>query len=674
MDVDPVSAGGEPTARRQRLYVTLAVVALLIMAAGLRLYRLGMPDLWGDEILYLRMCHPGLSVTETILEHTRSYKYVGHLPSTAVLTNLGLKAMGAKGTHDITSFNSRVPSVAMGLLTVVLLGWWVFRMSRNRWAGLCCLAVGGLSFLHLWYSREAYHYPGEVLYAVMAGFLTFELASVRGSVQRRLALLAGVAVSGLLVTFSHPTGALMPAVLAIYALGVALIWERRNWHLYVAVLVLAGLAAAPILMAGTGQDRASTGQRPWSFAPAETWHLLQFMTLGPGWWRGIMGLGLLVFGGCVALRSGSRHEKWLLILAPLLLLAIHAGRNYPYRPRYSLLLWPFVVHLLARGCGALCEAVSEKRRYVALAGVVVLLAAVSSVGYRELYGIRAKRDAYTTLANEIDARLPRGTICVWNEGHAMRFLPGFHTTKKSMLFSSMADASVAAFEQGRVQQSLRVLASSFPCVALLDYGSSTDKTSASLQRQGKTFRDEVLGVLPEHVEMADSGFASLVNGGWYPNAVPCTTRSMAETRELTIASSSVQLFGRTKGIPDPVMPVFAPGQWRLVFLQNGAPMLIGPYRREIAFEPLPGRQSGPVTVRIAAVGIVPGQLEMRLKDAVVGRMTFGQAGQAQATELRLPRVTGSVVTLEYRPSSTWGEVREPFFGVLSVRTTPSTSK
>jgi len=671
MVVDSVSAGGEPSARRQRrLFIAGAVIALLIMTTGLRLYRLGMPDLWGDEILYLRMCHPGLSVTETILEHTRSYSYIGHLPSAAVLTNLGLKAMGASGKHDITAFAARLPSVAMGVVTVALLGLWVFRMSRNTWAALSCLAVGGLSFLHIWYSREAYHYPGEVLYAVMVGFLTFELTAPEASFRRSMALLVAAATSGLLVTFSHPTGALMPAVLAVYALGVALLWQRRNWRLYVGVLLLGALAAAPILMAGTGQDRASTGQRPWSFAPVETWHLVQFMTLGPGWWRGVLGIVLLGLGAGTVLRTGSRREKLILLMAPLLLLAIHVGRNYPYRPRYSLLLWPFTIHLLARGVGGLCDVLPAKRRYLALVAFIVLLALMALPGYRELYRLRAKRDQYETLTRELDARLPPGAVCVWDEGHALRFVPDFHQPKIPLLFGSLPNASVAAFEQGAAQRNLKALSASFPAVALIEYGSSTDKTSDALRKQGKTFRDTVVAILPEHVEITDPGFASLVNSGWYPNIVPSAVRNMDETKQLAITSAGVHLFARTRGVPDPVVPIFAPGQWRLVFLQNGAPMMIGPSRREMRFAPQRRGQARMVKVKCAVVGLVPGQLNFRFKGTVVGRADFGKAGQAQVVELRLPGVVDSVVSLEFHPVSTWGTAKEPFFGVLSVRSEP----
>ena len=670
MDADAVSSSSGVSPRRRRFYISVAVVALLIIAAGLRLYRLGMPDLWGDEILYLRMCHPGLSVTETVLEHTRSYSYIGHLPSAAVLTNLGLKAMGAEGKHDITSFSARLPSVIVGLMTVALLGLWVFRMSRNERAALLCLAISGLSFLHIWYSREAYHYCGEVFYAVIVGFLTFELTAPSISLRRSLALLTAAAVSGLLVTFSHPTGALMPAILAIYALAVALFGQRRNWRLYVAVLIFGCLAAAPVLLAGTGQDRASTGQRPWSFAPVESWHLVQFMTLGPGWWRGAIGLVLIALGVRAVLRGDSRREKLVLVMAPLLLLAIHVGRNYPYRPRYSLLLWPFIVHLLARGGAGISELLPAKRRYVALAAVIGLFAIAALPGYRELYRLRAKRDQYETLAKELDLRLPAGTVCVWDEGHAFRFVPDFHLPEKPFLFSTLSNSSVAAFEQGIVQRNLRMLASSFPCVALIEYGSSTDKTSDALRRQGKTFRDDVVGILPEHVEITDPGFASLVDSGWYPNIVPSPVRSMTEIKKSATVTAGVHLFARSKGIPDPVVPVFTTGQWRLVFLQNGAPMMIGPARRELIFAPRDGHRPVPVRVKCGVVGLVPGQVDFTFKGNVVGRASFSQAGQAKAVELRLPAVGDSVLTLEFHPASTWGKVKEPSFGVLSVRSEP----
>ncbi len=667
MAVDSVPAASEPAPRRRRLLITVSVVLLLIMAAGLRLYRLGMPDLWGDEILYLRMCHPGLSVMETILEHTRSYSYIGHLPSTAVLTNLGLKAMGAKGKSDITSFNARVPSVMMGVMTLVLLALWLARISGNAWVGLSCLAVGAFSYLHIWYSREAYHYPGEILYAVVLCFAFWEATVAGLSPKKSIALLTVTSFSALLAAFSHPTGALMPAVLAVNALGVALLWERRNWRLYVSALILAGIAVTPMLMAGTGQQRNSV-PRPWMNFFAETWHLLQFMTLGPGLWRGVMGAILLGIGVSAVLQHGARREKLLLLLFPLLLVTIHSSRTYPYIPRYFLLLWPFATWILARAIGWLCMAASGAGRGCVLAVVTGGLILSAVPGYIRLYAIEGKRDCQAMLRDELDSRLPEGTICVWDGGHALRFVPDFHPTKKLMLFGALPDSSLASYEQGRVQQSLRLLASSFPSVAFIEWGHATHNPGDDILSSGQAFGRQVSAILPEHVGVLGAGFEELVRSGWYPCTTPRLLADSAKRDQSGISHAVQHVYYRTMTGSNSVQPVFAPQNWQLVFLSNGAPVILGSRRSIVRLKSTSSLGRASINVRIDVIAFAPGSLMCRRDGGWAVKVGFDKAGQMRTINMPVPMPSCNAV-FEFVPASFSVSPREPLFGVLAVLST-----
>ena len=165
--------------------------ALLLAGIGLRAWRVGQPDLWGDEILYLRMCRPEMSAGQVVDAHLSSYKYIGHLPSTAILTNLGLKLQGVRTKDQVTPLNARLPSVVMGGVTLALLALWVFQLSGSRLQALLALGITAFSFVHIWYSREAYYYPGELLYAALV--LVTGTPLLRGGLGRgRAAALIGL--------------------------------------------------------------------------------------------------------------------------------------------------------------------------------------------------------------------------------------------------------------------------------------------------------------------------------------------------------------------------------------------------------------------------------------------------------------------------------------------------
>jgi mannosyltransferase len=208
--------------------VPLALLLLVILAAALRLYRLGSNSLWVDEFVTVRTA--SLSLTQIIGENIRNQSF--EPPLYFWLIHWILQTFG--GSETILRF----PSAVAGTLTVPVL-WLLTREVTGRGAA-AWLSAGLLTLnpLHLWYSQEARPYALLILFS---GLAMLSLArAARGN--DRAAWFAFAAWT-LVAVFTH--------AVALLLLGVAWTWalltrNRRQVIPLVATSALVLACTAPL--------------------------------------------------------------------------------------------------------------------------------------------------------------------------------------------------------------------------------------------------------------------------------------------------------------------------------------------------------------------------------------------------------------------------------------------
>jgi len=128
---------------------------VLTVAAGLRLYQLGVESLWLDEIGQVLVAQRPLSA---ILDGVR--RHHGAAPLDYFVT-----AATVRISHN--EWILRLPSALWGVLSV----YWVYRLGRqmhSKMAGLIAAFFLAISLLHIRYSQEVRFYALFVLTALMA--------------------------------------------------------------------------------------------------------------------------------------------------------------------------------------------------------------------------------------------------------------------------------------------------------------------------------------------------------------------------------------------------------------------------------------------------------------------------------------------------------------------------
>ena len=152
----------------RRLWIGLALVALLAGVA--RFHRLGDGALRGDELnRYLEGRSP-----MTLVEFWRNWESTNQIPFQNAVCIAVARWLG-----EVTEFTMRVPGAVAGILTVVLLAFWVGR----HWGAAAGIFAGvwmALNPYHLHESREAYYY-GLLMFAGAV----FSLATIEMLVRMR---------------------------------------------------------------------------------------------------------------------------------------------------------------------------------------------------------------------------------------------------------------------------------------------------------------------------------------------------------------------------------------------------------------------------------------------------------------------------------------------------------
>ncbi len=365
------------------------VLAATLVGACLRLFRLGRPSLWIDEVFTWYSADIGRPITlASVLENV-------HGP----LHGLLLHAWGAVAGDS--EWALRLPSAVAGTLSVPILAWF-----SARWLGRECAVpaawLAAASPFLVWYGQDARNYallfPLVALSAIallalrdrlsgpaLAGFVVASAAGLLTNLSfvllaplhlygwlsgtrergRRLAVLGGVAV-------------LLLVALSPWIPRLAEVWDWKRLH-------PAGPASTEALRGGPAISLAAypftlhAFAVGYGFGPA----IREIRTLGgAGAVRAHLPELLLVtalFGilAVLAARAAARRRvlrfALIALVVPTLLVSYGALQNFKvYHPRYVAVSFPFVLALLA---AAFADA--RPRARIALAAALGAVWAVS---------------------------------------------------------------------------------------------------------------------------------------------------------------------------------------------------------------------------------------------------------------------------------------------------------
>lgn len=204
-----------------------ALLAIVLVAAALRLPTLGVQSLWFDEAATWGQVNGSFA---EIIYRTSADNYP---PLYNILAWLLVQVLGD------AEWVLRLPAALLALANVPLL-FLLGRRIAGPSAGLLAAALLALSAYHVWYSQEARMYSLLAFAATAYGWATFRLLDRRRD--WATLLLAG---TGAILVYSHPYGALTWAGIGLGALLV--LATRRDWP-GLGRLIGAGLATTLVFL------------------------------------------------------------------------------------------------------------------------------------------------------------------------------------------------------------------------------------------------------------------------------------------------------------------------------------------------------------------------------------------------------------------------------------------
>jgi 4-amino-4-deoxy-L-arabinose transferase-like glycosyltransferase len=650
------------------------LLCLLLLVAGvLRFYNLGKPELWGDEILFLRMCDPGTSAMGVIQTHLQSFSYIGHLPATGVLFNLAMRLQGLSSVADITPWTARFPAAVLGVLSLLALTFWIWRLVRSPTATCAAAILGAFSFIHIWHVQEAYHYSGQLLFGVLVLLCWTELTRAETG-RRHLALWCGYAASLLMLAFTHPAGAALLVPLSLCSLVLA-VRERAHWRRHV-VLAALGLAVCLLILLLAGKPRPPA---PWnSEYRFPFWvvipDLLENFVFGPGNVRLLLALVVFLAGAVWLWRRKDGPMLACLALVPLVFLAIHVGgRSSPYAVKYFLLLWPLLMLVSAAGLGAAVAALPGRWRAAGLVLLAVLVAVNVAPGLRLLYQLRSRSECFVSLARHLEQHVDPGALCLWDGGHALRFLPGFVVPQRPYLYGALPDPSAEAYLNGVVQQQLANLRRAFPAVAYLEWGGLRGPHARRLAGTGEKIAQINAGIaalFPHRTVIRDPALAAFIRSGWYPG-LPRLCADREQRVADTLAHAPVAFHATAVESGSLVAPVFDPGAWQLVFTREQQPLLLGAPQAAVLLEKNSDpRLTAGAQVTLHVLALQPGELTLLTNGQVFQQARIEQPGAGGAITVPWH---GERLVIEIRFQGAAGSFRpdQPAYGLTGIAVRPA---
>jgi mannosyltransferase len=390
------------------------VIAVMLLAALLRIYRLGHQSLWVDEILTYIVSNPKADLN--IWDYLK-YNLHGPLHSFFVyLFNL---------VNDGDAW-LRLPSAIAGTASVYLLYRWVYHWLGVRVARVASLLLA-IHPLHIHYSQEVRNYSFLLFFGLLANFLFHRLlAEERKSTYVYYVIaMAMAALSNFTAAFLFVTHTLIllirkgikPRVLLRWiAVAFAVLILISPWVYRIYVVIDFSKLVTPVMPGELTVNERLRGETTVTFAavPYIAYAFSTGFTLGPSlrelhyhhsllriigdnaWIIGWIGalFGFIFITGVAALKDRKQRllELALYLLIPILLTFLLSWQNAKaFNIRYVLLSLPAFLCLLA--CGLL--AISKRRVALVVwtALVVTMCASLVNYYYNDRYAKENVRDA-----------------------------------------------------------------------------------------------------------------------------------------------------------------------------------------------------------------------------------------------------------------------------------------
>lgn len=349
------AAPASPTRR-----IALALVVVTVLAAMLRLYRIGHQGLWFDEAYTVMLVKLPLGRMLGTIPRTESTPYLYYLLAWAWTHVLG------RGAADL-----RALSALLGTAVVPISYLATAKLLENRRAGLVVALLAAFNPLLVWYSQEARAYELLVLTSACS-LLAFAHARELPSRGR----LAAWAIASALGLASHYDAALIVVPEAVWLLAA----HRRRLGAWLAVGFVAacGGALLPLLI-----TQSSSGNASWiRKAPLNDrlGQILPQFLLGTGShaYTALMWVSFALCALALLLlaRFASSSDRRRAVVAGalalggfVLVMAVDAAGSDTVLTRNLLALWPPAAIVLAAGLGS-------RRTWRLGAGVTAALCAI----------------------------------------------------------------------------------------------------------------------------------------------------------------------------------------------------------------------------------------------------------------------------------------------------------
>lgn len=493
-----------------------------MIAAILRLFHLGLHELWLDEAFTFHMATTSHWMDLALRENSPPLYYLLVKPwvSLAGESEAAFRALAA----------------LFGVLFVagvIWAGWEIFTPSVGLWCGL----VATFSPLHIYYSQEARPYTLLML-SLLMGYVTLWRA-VREGTFRRWAWFAGSATLALYTHYFALFG-LAPSIVLVLWYSKA-DHARRCWIGYLTAGAVSGLLLLPWVVVSLLFGARTEGGHSWI---AGVWErtppllampkTLEVFGLGnhegiglafvkqfanlefPLGWR-LLGIAGLTLVGCVALGPwGDRdmglsrlplRKAWVtsLLLVPLMCLwGLSLVRPYYVVGRYDLIAFPGYILLLGLGLGKL-QRVARRGPYL-VGGLALLLAMPIAAKLILYYGVTASVNEGRVTAKLLHSSVRNGDVVVFTGTRGMVTLYylrrlGYH----------WQDEFCESPRQGR----------RFACLVYPNDGSALVFDFAHRTRitySLETARSDIPWIV-KHLERSDSSLWVVFGGYWNKNTV-----------------------------------------------------------------------------------------------------------------------------------------------------------
>jgi len=392
------------------------LVAILLLAFGLRLYRLGEESLWYDETVSVYLA--GKSAPD-LVSHTAGDI---HPPGYYLLLHSWIRLAGD------SDFAVAYPSLFFGVLLVALAYWLATRLFGAR-AGLLAATLVAVSPFHIWYSQEVRMYTlGAVLGMGSLGATLELFAPVSGGrLARWRPWVAYIlcAAAGLWVLYYF---AFLLVAINLLAVGWWLGQRQRtgwgwlgSWALAQLAVVLLYLPWIPVAW----RQATNPPVPPWRGFTGLGQVILETGTalgLGqsvePAWlWPVLLLFAALVFLGLVYKQARDRFGPWFLagaVAIPVLLIYLASFVTPLYHVRYTFTYaTPFYV-LAGAGLAALW---ARWRPAALLALAVIVLASGLSL-YNYHTDVRFASDDHRAAVRYLVDHWRPGDAILVNAGYA----------------------------------------------------------------------------------------------------------------------------------------------------------------------------------------------------------------------------------------------------------------